>query len=93
MSHAKFNGSLSIKATKKSRCFLGANTKRAQAMFYNNSKNILYLNYDDAASLTKWVVKLLPDGYFELPQPIFPGGIFGIWDGEDGYCRVTELIS
>lgn len=97
---ARFQGSLTFKASLKSKAFLGANSNRGQAMFYNDSPHTLYLNFEEAASATKWVVKLMQNDYFELPMSydasgkpgVFTGSIFGVWDGDEkGICRVTEL--
>lgn len=102
MSKSTYNGSVTIKAQKKSRAFLGANPNRAQGMFYNNSLGTLYLNFDEAASPMKWVVKLLPNDYYELPTQytkdgraeVFKGAIFGCWASDKkGFCRVTELVN
>lgn len=65
-------------------------------MFYNKSPRTLYLNFDGAASIKSWVVEMREGDYFELPigadGKVFSGAIFGAWDGEGGYCRVTELV-
>lgn len=94
MKKVQVNGSLSIKASTKSKVFLGANTRRHQGAFQNNSPHTLYLNFDDEATPKKWVVKMIPGAYYELPgpAPVFSGAIFGVFSGEGkGFCRVTEL--
>ncbi len=60
--------------------------------FYNDSPNYLYLRCNAAASTTLFQVRLEPYQYYELPQPIWGGLIYGIWSGSTGAVRVTEFL-
>jgi hypothetical protein len=71
---------------------LPLNEDRRGAMFFNDSDKYLYLKLGSAASATSFAVKIAPDGYFELPSPVFTGLIHGFWAaGPTGAARITEL--
>lgn len=71
---------------------LAANTARKGATIWNNSTEILYLGLGTTtASATSCTVKLLADGFYEIPFS-FRGEIRGIWAvNGSGAARVTEL--
>ncbi len=70
---------------------LASTAGRKQAMFYNESTQILYLKLGTTASTSSYTVQLPPNGYYELPQPIYTGQIDGIWASANGNVRITEL--
>lgn len=72
---------------------LAANAARKGATIWNDSTEILYLGLGTtAASLTSATAKIVADGYYELPQPVFTGQIRGIWaNNASGAARITEL--
>lgn len=71
---------------------LAANLNRRQAMFYNDVDRSCYLKFGATASATSFTVEIPPNGYYELPKPVYLGIVDGIWDaGPTGSMRVTEL--
>ncbi len=72
---------------------LSANSSRMGAMIYNDSTAILYVKFGTTASTTSFTVKLYPDAYFNLPDPMYTGRIDGIWASAAGAARVTELTA
>jgi hypothetical protein len=71
---------------------LSSNSSRKNAMFYNDSTQILYLKLGTTASSTSYTVQLVAGAYFELPiGKIYTGEIDGIWASANGNCRITEL--
>lgn len=52
----------------------------------------LFLNYGATAVIpTAFVVMIPPNGYWEMPGPIYTGAIHAIWDAAGtGYAMVTE---
>lgn len=72
---------------------LASNASRKQAIIYNDSTALLYLDLSGGtASSASYSVQVPPGGYFELPpQPIYTGAITGIWASATGTARVTEF--
>jgi hypothetical protein len=72
---------------------LNSNTSRKNAIFYNDSTAILYLNLaGSVASTSIYSVQIQANGYFELPPaPIYTGSITGIWSAANGNVRITEF--
>jgi len=71
---------------------LASNTSRLGATFYNDSTTTLYLKLGTTASTTSYTVQLPPNGYYELPMPVYTGAIDGIWSADaSGAVRITEL--
>lgn len=71
---------------------LAANANRKNASFYNSSTEILYLKLGATASATDFTVRILPEGYYEVPiGPVYSGKVDGIWANANGSCKITEL--
>lgn len=71
---------------------LALNDNRLGATFYNTSTADLYLKFGTTASTTSFTVKIPPDGYYELPIPVYTGRIDGIWSADaTGLVAITEL--
>lgn len=82
----------SVDDTASSTTLLASNAARRGAMFYNDSPSILYLKLGVTASTSSFTVKMMPEAYYELPQPIYTGVIDGIWSADaSGAVRITEL--
>lgn len=69
---------------------LASSAARMGATFHNDSSAILYLKFGATALTTSYTVKLIPDAYYELPQPCYSGIIDGIWSSATGAVRVTS---
>jgi len=69
---------------------LAANTTRKGGTLYNDSTAILYLKLGTTASTTSFTVRILSNGYYELPIS-YTGRIDGIWASATGAARITEL--
>lgn len=67
-----------------------ANANRRGFLLHNDSTAILYLAYASTASLTAYTVKIPPDGYWEMPIPVYTGALAGIWSAANGFARITE---
>jgi len=48
----------------------------------------LYLRLGGAGAIS--TVDLVPGAYYESPQPVFAGDIWGIWDAAIGSVNITE---
>ena len=70
---------------------IAANTARLAATIYNDSTQVLYVNFGASAASTAFVVKMQPDQYYELPQPAYNGVVTGIWSSSNGFGRVCEM--
>lgn len=66
------------------------NAGRRGLLVFNDSTAVLYLKYGSTASTSSFTVKILAGGYWEMPLPIDPGQIDGVWDAANGAARVTE---
>lgn len=81
----------SVPATNTSVLLLRANPSRLGATVFNDSSAPLYLAFGPTASRDAFTVRLLPEGFFELPAPVFAGDISGVWGAAvPGAARVTE---
>lgn len=80
-----------VNASATSVLLLATNANRRQALFFNDSTDILYIKLESTAATTSFTVKLVAGAYFELPQPVYTGNIYGIWSGTNGSCKVTEI--
>lgn len=60
-------------------------------MIYNDSTATLYVKFGASASTTDFTVKILGDGYYEVPQPAYDGLITGIWSSATGSARCTTV--
>jgi hypothetical protein len=65
---------------------------RGGLIIYNSDANDLYIKYGATASMTDFTVKIPSGGYWEMPQPAYPGRIDGIWAADgSGSAHITEL--
>lgn len=71
---------------------LAANAARRGATFYNDSTVNLTLKHGATASATSRTLVLQPGGTYELPLPVYPGIIDGLWASATGSCAVTETV-
>lgn len=69
---------------------LSANSNRLGATIFNDSTQTLYIKLGSTASNTSYTVKLLSNGYYEVPAR-YTGRIDGIWSSANGNARITEL--
>jgi len=68
-----------------------SNGSRKALLVFNDSASTLYVKFGSAAALSDYTVKVLPGGYYELPQPMYTGIVTGIWSADStGAARVTE---
>lgn len=69
------------------------NVLRKGLIVCNDSSQVLRIAYAATASATATSYIIDPGEHWEMPLPIYPGQISGIWAGEDedGAARVTEL--
>lgn len=71
---------------------LAANANRRGCLITNDSAADLMLKFGATASATSFTVKILSNGYWEMPKPIYTGILDGIWTADStGAARVTEL--
>ena len=69
-----------------------ANPLRRFWTCYNLSDKDLYLKWGNNAALTDFSVIIPPNGYYEMPLPVFTGIITGIsLSGPTGKIYVNEL--
>jgi len=70
---------------------LAANTLRVGATIYNDSTAVLYLKLGTGASSSSYTVKILQQGYYELPFN-YQGVVNGAWSAAAGNALITEVI-
>lgn len=71
---------------------LASNTARRGVTLYNDTDKACYVKFGATASTTSFTVKLQPNAYYEMPEPIYTGAIDGIWDSAPtGSMRITEF--
>lgn len=71
---------------------LAANARRKGVIIFNDSTEVLYLKFGATASTTSFTYYIVPGAHWEMPKPIYPGIIDGIWASANGFARVTELV-
>jgi hypothetical protein len=82
----------SVSASASSVTLLAANPARRMATIFNASTDTLYVKLGSTASTADFTVVLVPNAYYELPQPVYQGDIDGIWSGTNGAALVTEIV-
>ena len=81
-----------VASSTSSQQLVGSGGWRGGLIIYNSDANDLYLKYGATASTTDFTVKIPSGGYWEMPQPAYPGRIDGIWSGDGaGSAHITEL--
>jgi hypothetical protein len=70
--------------------FAAATNAVASRSVFNDSTAVLYLKKGASASTTDHWVQIPAGGYFEFPQPCWPGLVSGIWPTATGSARTTE---
>ncbi len=70
---------------------LSASLLRGHAAVYNHSTASLFLMFSSTPALNDFDVKLTSGAYYELPQPIYRGEVWGVWDVANGWAMVSSL--
>lgn len=71
---------------------LASTAGRKGASFFNDSTVTAYLKLGTTASTTSFTVRMSPNSFYELPQPVYTGRIDAIWaSNASGSMRITEL--
>lgn len=52
---------------------LASNASRKGATFYNNSAEDVFIKFGTSASPTSFTIKLIPDDFWNIPQPVYTG--------------------
>jgi hypothetical protein len=63
---------------------------RKMATIVNDSAGVLFIAFAATASASAYTVRVISNGYYELPQPVYGGAISGILDTGTGNARVTS---
>ena len=71
---------------------VAANPLRRGLLFYNDSTAMQYVKMGIIASATDFTVKLVPQVFYEVAQPIFIGQIDVISSSTNGAIQVTEFF-
>ncbi len=70
---------------------LSASTTRTFASIFNHSTASLLLAYSRTPTVNDFDVKLTSGSYFELPQPVYRGEVYGVWEVANGWAMVAQL--
>jgi len=74
---------------------LASNASRRGALFFNDDTAstgaTVKLKLGATASATSFTIAIAPQGYYELPDPVYTGAIDAIATAATGTLRVTEL--
>jgi len=69
---------------------LAANLDRLGVILFNDSNRALLLKYGATASATSFTYRIPAKATWEMPL-VFTGTVHGIWEGANGFARITEL--
>jgi hypothetical protein len=69
---------------------LSSNVLRQGGTVYNDSTSTMYLKLGVTATNANFTVKIMPQGYYELPYG-YTGQVDAIWTSANGNARITEL--
>ena len=69
---------------------LATNNWRLGGTVYNDSTAAMYLKLGITATNANFTVKIMPQGYYELPTG-YVGRVDAIWAAANGNARITEL--
>jgi hypothetical protein len=78
--------------------FLTANSTRRGVSVFNksdpasSSAATIFITYNGFVNKNLYVTKILPGELWEMPMPLFNGGIYGWWNSFDGGANITEMI-
>jgi hypothetical protein len=79
-------------STSTSTQLLASNSSRIMASFFNHdSANFIYLKWGTTASSSSYTLKLLPQGFYELPITVYTGAIHALADTASVIIRTTEI--
>ena len=71
---------------------LAANASRKGLILNNTDANAVLVKYGTTASSTSYTVRILQNGYWEMPKPIYTGRIDVIWEADgSGSIYATEM--
>lgn len=71
---------------------LASTAGRRGLILYNTDANAVLIKYGTTAAATSFTVRIDPDGYWEMPLPIYTGRIDAIWEADGtGSLYATEL--
>jgi hypothetical protein len=72
---------------------LAANANRIGATIYNTDSGPLFVKFGaTATATTSFTVRIVENGYYEFPQPVYRGIVDGIWTSSStGAAVITEL--
>lgn len=88
----------SVAAASAAANLVAAQAARAYLWVYNFADTALLLRIGVAVTSTLWSVRILPNGYWEMPQPIDPALVSGMWEltsgggAPTGTAKVTEGV-
>jgi len=71
---------------------LSANANRRSLSIFNDSTAVLYIKFGATASTSSYKLQIAAGGYYEMPQPAYPGQIDGIWASANGNARISEGV-
>lgn len=70
---------------------LAANAARQGLLLTNTDANAVLVKRGTTASATSFTVRIVQNGYWEMPKPIYTGRIDAIWEGDGtGYLIADE---
>lgn len=67
-----------------------ANPLARSRSIWNDSSAVVYLKNGTGAAATSCKVKVLADGYYEWPDPVYTGVVTAIWASANGSARTSE---
>lgn len=85
----------SVNDSNASQTLIAANSARLGLRILNLSTVALHIHEKaEAATLTNGTVIIQPNGYWEMPKPIYTGEIRGIWvSDQSGSASITEVTA
>lgn len=73
---------VSLASSASSAQLVAANTSRKGLLLNNTDANPVYIYYGTTATASKFSVRIPPNSYWEMPQPVYTGRIDAIWSAD-----------
>lgn len=70
---------------------LSSSEGRTQGTIFNHGSAGLYVHFGSIPTVNFFKVKLSSGSYYEMPQPMWRGPVYGIWDAANGWAMVQDI--
>lgn len=71
----------------------GGMTNRRVATIYNHSNASLFIGPFPEVGVTRFMTKITSGSHFTMPNPIYVGPVYGVWDAAAGHAMIVDFNS